>query len=344
MNIKYMAENKKRLFETVFFCIAAGLSFYTVSHGQDPGKIFEAIKKLSFFNLSAAAAAAVFFVSTEGCIIFYMLRSLGGKSGLFRCISYSFIGFFYSAITPSATGGQPMQLYYMKKDGNSLTNSSVVLMVTALLYKLVLVICGIFMLLFWNRQLRSYLQGYYGLYLFGLALNVVLVLFLLEVMLLPERMKHIILMVKNFLEKAKIWKMSEKQSKKVIQFIDDYQRAVQYLAAHKKKVCIAAALTFLQRFSLFFLTYIIYTGFGLQEAGMHVIVFLQASVYIATDMLPIPGAQGITEVMYRRVFSVVFPDIYLMPSLYVTRGISFYFLLLLSMGAVIGNLFYKIRG
>lgn len=30
---------------------------------------------------------------------------------------YSFIGFFYSGITPSATGGQPVQLYYMSKDG-----------------------------------------------------------------------------------------------------------------------------------------------------------------------------------------------------------------------------------
>ena len=36
---------------------------------------------------------------------------------LWRCIQYSFIGFFYSGITPSATGGQPVQLYYMNKDG-----------------------------------------------------------------------------------------------------------------------------------------------------------------------------------------------------------------------------------
>lgn len=341
MSIKCMTENKKRLLEAAFFCVVAAFSFYTVTKGQNLGEICKAIRQLSFSELLAAAAAAIFFVSTEGCIIFYLLRSLDGKSGLLRCISYSFIGFFYSAITPSATGGQPMQLYYMKKDGNRLTNSSVVLMVVALLYKVVLVLCGIFMLLFWNRQLRFYLQGYYGLYLLGLALNVIVVMFLLYVMLVPEKMKHILLTIKSLLEKVKIWKSSEKQSEKVLAFVDSYQEAVQYLTAHKKKVCVAAGLTFLQRCSLFFLPCFIYAGFGLQGMRMSSIVFLQAAVYIAVDMLPIPGAQGITEMMYRCVFSAVFPDTYLMPSLYVTRGISFYFLLLISIGVVIGNFFIE---
>lgn len=55
---------------------------------------------------------------------------------------------FYSGITPSATGGQPMQLYEMKKDGNSVSSSTVVLMVTAVCYKLVLVCIGTFLLIF----------------------------------------------------------------------------------------------------------------------------------------------------------------------------------------------------
>lgn len=55
-------------------------------------------------------------------------------AGLLRCISYSFIGFFFSGINPSATGGQPMQLYYMKKDGNKISSASVVLMTVAVIY------------------------------------------------------------------------------------------------------------------------------------------------------------------------------------------------------------------
>jgi hypothetical protein len=33
-----------------------------------------------------------------------------------KVMRYSFIGFFFSGITPSASGGQPAQIYYMNKD------------------------------------------------------------------------------------------------------------------------------------------------------------------------------------------------------------------------------------
>lgn len=76
---------------------------------------------------------------------------------------------------------------------------------------------------------------------------------------------------------------------------------------------------------------------------MVTVMLLQASVYIAVDMLPVPGAQGITEMMYQKVFQMIFPAVYLMPSLYVTRGISFYFLLILSICIVVGNSIYRLR-
>ena len=57
---------------------------------------------------------------------------------------------------------------------------------------------------------------------------------------------------------------------------------------------------------------------------------LQAVVYIAVDMLPLPGSQGITELMYMAVFGNVFVGGSLTLSMCVTRGINFYMLLLVS--------------
>lgn len=91
------------------------------------------------------------------------------------------------------------------------------------------------------------------------------------------------------------------------------------------------------------LTWIIYRGFSLEGTDALTVMLLQASVYIAVDMLPVPGAQGITEVMYRSVFSGIFTGEYLMPSLYVTRGINFYFVLIVSLGVVAVNHCYVRR-
>ena len=321
-----------------FFLIVMGLSFYTVFRGQDIGQVDSALRSLSPAALCIALFTSLFFVSAEGMMIYYLLRSLNGKSNMRRCISYSFIGFFYSGITPSATGGQPMQLYYMCKDKNSLSESSVVLMTVALIYKFVLVLIGIAMLVFWHKPLMVYLQEFFPLYLLGLALNTTLVLLLAAIMLAPKGMKAVIFRVEKLLVKMKFLKVSEQRIEKIEQFIGGYQGAVHFLTSHKRKVLNICIFTLVQRCSVFILTWIIYRGFALEGAGAVTVAFLQASVYIAVDMLPVPGAQGITELMYRNIFAGIFTGGYLMPSLYVTRGISFYFPLLAGMAVVVFNL------
>ena len=308
-----------------------GLSFYTVFRGQDMKQVVSALRRLSPLSLCAALFTALFFVSAEGIMIYYLLRALNGRSSMIRCISYSFIGFFYSGITPSATGGQPMQLYYMCKDKNSLSESSVVLMTVALIYKFVLVLIGIAMLIFWHGSLIVYLQDFFPLYLLGLVLNLTLVLILMAVMLAPEGMKSVILRAEKLLVKVRLLKVSQQRIEKIEQFVSGYRSAVHFLLVHKQKVLNVCFFTFAQRCSVFILTWMVYRSFALKGADALTVALLQASIYIAVDMLPVPGAQGITELMYRNIFVGIFTGEYLMPSLYVTRGISFYFLLIAGM-------------
>lgn len=327
---------------TILFLLIMLLTFYTVLHGQDWNQVRAALMQLSFPCIMLMAAATLFFVCAEGWMIWYLLRAVNpGSSGLLRCISYSFIGFFYSGITPSSTGGQPVQLYYMKKDGNSLADSSVVLMTIGLLFKFVLVIVGVILFAFWQDPLRQYLQKYFNLYLLGLALHVILVVLLLALMAAPEKMRALILRVEHLLTRFKVWKASDERKEKINGFIDGYRDAVHFLARQKSRVCVAVAVTFLQRCSMFLLTGLVYFGFSQQGTSLVTILLLQASVSVAVDMLPLPGAQGITELMYFHTFCQVFPKGYLMPSLYVTRGISFYFLLVVSLLVVVGNHIYR---
>ena len=88
------------------------------------------------------------FVCSESVIIKYMLKMFNTKVPLLRCIKYSFIGFFFSYITPSATGGQPAQIFYMKKDGIKIGYSTLIMMVIAFTYKLVLVLLGLIFIIF----------------------------------------------------------------------------------------------------------------------------------------------------------------------------------------------------
>lgn len=336
---------KKRMLQIALFLVIMLLTFYALFSGRDLSEIVQAIMNMSFWYLVPAIALAVFFVSAEGFMIWYLLRSMKAQkdgykaSSLPRCIQYSFIGFFYSGITPSATGGQPVQLYYMNKDGNRGSDSTVVLMTVAVAYKFILVIMGLGILLFWLNPLRQELGNYFLLYLLGLALNVILVILILGVMLFPKVILKAALLFEGLFIRLKIWKPSDKREEKINAFIDSYQQAVAWLKGHKGSLLVVLFVTFLQRCSVFVLTYMVYLGFGLEGSSAMKVILLQAAVYIAVDMLPLPGAQGITELMYQTVFVHVFTGAYLIPSMLVSRGINFYFLLIVSLGIVLINRF-----
>lgn len=322
--------NRKNIISAAIFLLLTAITIAVIFKGNDMGTVAAAAKTLEPVYLFGAAATALFFTSAEGIMIWYLLGSLEGRTNLLSCIKYSFVGFFYSGITPSATGGQPMQLYYMQKEGHRISNSTVVLMTVAVIYKFVLVVIGIGMLAFYYGPLRHYLGNFIYLYYLGLFLNAALVLVLLFVMVSPRCFKGIVVGGEHVLKKLHLLKESDRRTGKLIDMADQYHEAVLFFLNHKSKIFWVIGFTFLQRCSVFFLTWLIYRGMGLAGQSMISVMVLQASVYIAVDMLPLPGAQGITEVMYKAAYAKVFPGAYLTASMCVTRGLNFYFLLIVS--------------
>lgn len=121
----------------------------------------------------------------------------------------------------------------------------------------------------------------------------------------------------------------EKWLEKLDGFLDGYRGTVLFFREHKEKILILIVMTFVQRSSAFLLTFLVYLGFGLSGTAMYQILLLQAAIYVAVDMLPVPGAQGITEAMYGKVFLPVFSGQYLVPAMCVTRGVGFYLMLVI---------------
>lgn len=322
--------NRKNLISALVLFVLVVLTVSAIFKGNDMTAVFAAMQTLHPMYLCAAIVTALFFVSAEGIMICYLLRALHYKTRVSTCVKYSFVGFFFSGITPSATGGQPMQLYYMQKEGHKVSDSTVVLMTVAVIYKFVLVVMGVAILLFYHKPLSVYLKQYLYLYYLGLFLNTLLVVILLFIMISPKCFKGIVIGGEKLLQKFRVLKHSRERREKLIEMADQYHEAVLFFLKNKGKIAVVVAFTVVQRLSVFFLTWLIYRGLGLNGSHLLTVMSLQASVYIAVDMLPLPGAQGITEMMYKTAFSLVFPGAYLTASMCVTRGLNFYLVLIVS--------------
>lgn len=243
---------------------------------------------------------------------------------------FSSVGFFFSCITPSASGGQPMQLYYMKKEKISLPVSTVILMIVTITYKAVLVVVGLGLVLFGQGFLHRYLTEILPVFYLGIGLNVFCVTAMLILVFHPALARTILVLGLKIVEKLHLMKRKESRLKKLEASMEVYQNTAAYLGTHKMVLVNVLAITFAQRFALFAATWFVYRAFHLSGISFITIVLLQAVISVSVDMLPLPGGMGISETLFLKIFPPVFGSTLLLPAMVLSRGLGYYGELLVS--------------
>lgn len=338
-----MQTKKKALFNVSFLLVVFGLTVYGVFHGEDLGAMAEAIRSAQIKWLIPGVCLVVFFIWGESIIIWYMMRSFGIRLKKRICFLFSSVGFFFSCITPSASGGQPMQIYYMKKEKIPIPVSTVILMVVTITYKLVLVVIGLGILIFGRGFLHRYLEGILPVYYLGLTLNVFCVAFMTILVFHPVMAEDMLLKGMDLLERMRLMKKKEARRQKLKDSMEVYRETAAYLKEHKKVLFYVIVLTFLQRIALFSVTWFVYLAFRMHGTSFLNVILLQAVISVAVDMLPLPGGMGISETLFLNIFATVFPGV-LLPAMVLSRGLGYYSQLLISaLFTVVTQIYYSIN-
>lgn len=328
--MEFLKKNRKSVFQIAFLLALIGLTCYMLFKDQELDEIWRTIQMADKRYILFGIILVIIFVCCESVIIYYMMRSLKKEVHLKNCIRYSFIGFFFSCITPSASGGQPAQIYYMKKDRIEIPVATLVLMIVTITYKFVLVLTGVVLLLFCRPMIRTYMQDTgFWLYL-GLILNVGCVALMYILIFKPRLTKKLMHLGLVFLEKCRFVKHKKERTERLSGSMDKYKESAYFFRDHKGVVFHVLLISIFQRFCLFYATYVVYRAFGLEGHGAFEILILQAAISIAVDMLPLPGGVGISEALFLSIFRPVFGSALVMPAMLLSRGISYYALLLIS--------------
>ena len=110
----------------------------------------------------------------------------------------------------------------------------------------------------------------------------------------------------------------------------EYHKAAAVIREHKKLIFGMFIVTLVQRIIHFSITYLIYRGLGLSALSAADVIALQCIISISVDMLPLPGGMGISEGLFLSIFRRIFTGGLLYPAMLLSRGISYYALLLIS--------------
>lgn len=316
----------------VFLLVVFALTLYSVFKGEDLRAVLRAIITVNPWYLLPGIVGVIIFIWGESIIIHYMFGTLKIRTKRWTCFLYSCVGFFFSAITPSASGGQPMQIYYMRKNKIPVPVSTLVLMIVTITYKSVLVAIGLFVAFFQRGFVHRYLEGILPIFYLGVALNVLCCIAMSILAFHPALAKWIMMKFLKILERIHILKHKPERTRRLAESMDQYNATALYLRTHGRVIVNVLIITFLQRFALFFVTWFVYKAFGLNGAHIYDVVMLQAVVSVSVDMLPLPGGMGISENLFLIIFKGIFTAGLLLPGMVLSRGIAYYVQLLLSAG------------
>lgn len=227
-----------------------------------------------------------------------------------------------------------MQIYYMCRDHLHLSHVTVSMLVANIGYQLVLLVYGAGMYLLRFRMINSAMQGFAALLIFGIVMNLAVLLAILFALFSRRFAKKLAGGAVTLLCRIQIVKNERAVRAYVARQIDEYAECAKLI--RKNPVLLARVLlwTFLQMTAQYIIPFLVYKAFGLSGGSLFDLLAMQAALYLAVSFLPLPGAVGASESGFVRLFGMFFSEANIVPAMLVSRGISFYAMLLLS-GAVV---------
>ncbi|MGX9755704.1 aminohexosyl-hexosyldiradylglycerol biosynthesis protein HexF [Clostridioides difficile] len=317
-------KKNKCLGSAAFLVLLMGITGYFVFRGQSIESLIKSLKGANPVFILIGFAMMFIYIACEGINIYLGIKALNQKTTFFKCMGYAFVGFYFSSITPSASGGQPAQVYYMKKDDINISYSSLVLLVTVVIHQVVVLAYSGIMFVMEREFILNNVRGMNILLIYGVITNVALVVGVIAVIFSKKLVNNFIISITNLLGKLRIIKDVEGSRKVITSQIEEYVKGAQYIKQNPKLVIKILLITIVQITAMFLVPFFVYKAFHLSTYTVFEILAIQSLLNIAVSSLPLPGAVGASENSFMTLFKIFFPGHLLVPAMLLSRGISFY--------------------
>ena len=324
-----MSKNKKTIKNLIIFILLIIFTFYIILKDQDIVEITQVLRNVRLEYVVIAIVAMLIYLVLESVNMGRTLKTLNEKSSFIQNFRYVLIGFFFSSITPAASGGQPMQIYYMHKNGISIANSTLSLLINLCSFQIITISFAMISLIFNYKYLTT---GLVWLFVIGVTLNSV-ALSLLLIGIFSKKLSACLVKISvKILSFFKIKNIEEKQKE-----LFKYQGSAAYIKQNIEVMLKTILTTFVQILFYYSIPFWIYSSFGFSEYNIIQIISLQAILYATVSGIPLPGAVGVSEGGFLGIFKNVFTTSTLNSAMILNRGVSFYLFVLISAILVISQ-------
>ena len=320
----------------------------------DSATFYDLLDGMNWWYLLIAVGLFIIMYAADTLKYTLLGRSYGHKLGIAKDMKVALIGKYYEAITPFATGGQPMQIYYFYKNGMSGSKSTSITMVKYAVQMLaVTVVAAIVMGLgvgklgmIENEITRNTILicGWVG---FGI--NAFIPVFVTFIVFCPRAVSWVINLFVRLLYKIKIIKNADKLETKIRQWVDDFAVFSQFVYKKPLTFLLLFVLCLFEPIIQFIIPYFVLVAMcGTEVMGMEggallfsVMVLSMYATYAAA-FIPTPGNSGAVESVFMLAFTVVAESV-LFWYVIVWRFLRYYIYVFLGVGMNVYDLVGNFR-
>lgn len=328
-----MEKKKKIIWSLIALLLAVLTIFAVLSQSKDLSvpKLLSALQGADPGWLILALLGMVGFIFFEGQAILCMLKHINYKRPQLRGFLYAASDAYFSAITPSATGGQPASAFFMMFDGVPGAIVTVTLLMNLIMYTLAVLLIGLIGIVISPNIFFQFHLPAKILILAGIA--ILLFLAFLFYMLLQKReiLYRIASRFYRFLYRIHLIRHLDIHMEKLQRSMVQYGECVQIMSGHAPMLVRAFLFNILQRASQIFVTIATYMATGGSFDKVADLWVVQTFVAIGSNCVPIPGAMGVADYLMIDGFGILFSEREFILQLEIlSRGLSFYCCILVS--------------
>ena len=236
-------------------------------------------------------------------------KTVTGKFRLATSAKTNFIGRYYDAVTPFATGGQPMQIYYLNGKGISGGNASAIVLIKYVFSILCWIALGAALMI--AGTVHGVLDNVSGGNLLkitgwiGIAVNLIVPTFVLLFLVLPKFMYKATAGVIRLGAKMKIVKDVGRATERALKTVDDFKNSFKTMATSPVKFVALILVCFCESALTFSIPFFIMKAFSCPVDGLALAALsLNVFAIFGVSFIPTPGNSGVMEGMGALAFSV----------------------------------------
>ena len=303
-----MSSGLKKILSFLFIALSITVVFFIAFSNEDLTNAFDAIKQMNLTWLACIFACWLIYTVCDGLNYWFYLRGQGFKISVGRAVNVALIGFYYCNITPSAAGGQPMQVNSMRKAGIPVGYGTMAVTIRFITNQTMTSLIALVLYLLNHDFVHQQLAGAIWIVRIGWLINFAAVPLVLLAAFKRNWVQRFAEMLLNRLDKMHIIRNKEAAVSKVTEVLDTYHTALLDLMHSPGQILLQFACSTLTISSLLF---------------------------VSASYTPLPGASGAQEGGFLLYFKDIFKDGTIGLALLIWRFFTFYLYLIVGVFTII---------